>query len=145
VNIEIWHILVFLGIVSFAIEIFTIGFVAGSVGIGFFFAAILNYLGAAIEWQIILFSIGVILTYFVIKPLFNKVGYGEKIDTNQDALINKTGRVTQEINPELNTGRVSIDGDDWKAISKNGDIVALNKNVKVVGINSIVLIVEPIN
>lgn len=143
---EEWHILVTIGIVAFIFEIFTAGFISGSIGVGLLFAAIGNYLGLETKWQILLFAFGVALTYFLIRPIITKYGYRKnKVKTNQDALIGKTGKVTQEINPSKNTGRVSIDGDDWKATNKNNEIIKIGTTVKVVVIDSIILIVEPLN
>jgi membrane protein implicated in regulation of membrane protease activity len=142
---EAWHILVTLGIIAFIIEIFTAGFISGSVGIGFLFSAIGNYFGLETKWQILLFAFGVAITYFLIRPVVNKYGYRNKIRTNTDALIDKKGTVSEEINPTKNTGRVSIDGDDWKASTKKSEIIEVGTTVKVVAIESIVLFVEPIN
>ena len=143
---EVWQILVTIGIVAFIVEIFTSGFISGSVGIGFLFSAVGNYSGLDTTWQILLFALGVALTYFLIRPVILKYGYRKSnIKTNRDALLDKKGIVTQEINSEKNTGRVSIDGDDWKARSENDEIIKQGTTVKVVSIDSIVLIVKPLN
>jgi membrane protein implicated in regulation of membrane protease activity len=142
---EEWHILITIGIVAFIVEIFTAGFISGSIGIGLLFAAAGNYLGLETKWQILLFAFGVALTYFLIRPIITKYGYRKnKVKTNQDALIDKTGRVIQEINPFENTGRVKIDGDDWKASTKKSEIIKVGTTVKVVSIDSIILFVEPL-
>lgn len=143
---EAWSILVTIGIIAFIAEIFTASFIAGSVGIGFFFAALGNYIGLETKWQILLFALGVALTYFLIRPIIIKYGYGKNdAKTNRDALIGKRGKVTEEINPIKNTGRVSVDGDDWKAITKNNDIIEVGKIVTITEIDSIILLVEPLN
>jgi len=142
---EEWHILVTIGIAAFIIEIFTAGFISGSIGIGLLFAAAGNYLGLEAKWQILLFAFGLALTYFLIRPIITKYGYREnKAKTNIDALIDKTGSVTQEINHFENTGRVKIDGDDWKASAKNNEIIKVGTTVKVVAIDSIILFVKPL-
>ena len=143
---EVWHILVTIGIVAFIVEIFTAGFISGSIGIGLLFAAIGNYFGLETKWQILIFALGVSLTYFLIRPILNKYGYRKnKIKTNQDALVSKYGIVTQEINGTKNTGRVTIDGDDWKAETKRSEIIQVGTTVKVVAFDSIILFVEPLN
>jgi membrane protein implicated in regulation of membrane protease activity len=141
---EIWHILVILGIIAFIAEIFTSGFIAGSIGIGFLFAAFGSFLGFGTFWLIIFFSFGILLTFFLIRPLMLKYGHKEKIKTNRDALFEKTGIITEDIDPSKNTGRVKIDGDDWKAESNNNEIIKKGTAVKVVAIESIILIVEPV-
>ncbi len=145
-KMETWHILISIGIIAFIAEIFTAGFIFGAVGIGLIFAAIGNYFALEIEWQILLFAFGVALTYFLIRPIMTKYGYGkDKVKTNQAALINKNGTVTEEIDPTNNKGRIKIDGDDWKAKSLNNEIIQVGTIVTVVDIESIVLIVKPLN
>ena len=143
---EGWHILIIIGIFAFIIEIFTAGFISGSIGIGLLFAAIGNYFGLETKWQILLFSLGIALTYFLIRPIITKYGFkNNNIKTNQSALIGKRGTVSQEINVIKNSGRITIDGDDWKAKTENNDIIKIGTIVKVVAIESIVLIVKPLN
>lgn len=143
---EEWHILVTIGIIAFIVEIFTAGFISGSIGIGFLFSAVGNYFGLETKWQILLFSFGVALTFFLIRPIITKYGYRKnRIKTNQDALIGKSGTATQEINNNQNTGRVSIDGDDWKAKTENNEIIKIGTTITVVTIDSIILIVKPLN
>ena len=140
------HILIIIGIIAFIVEIFTAGFISGSVGIGLLFAAAGNYIGLETKWQILLFAFGLALTFFLIRPIITKYGYRKnKIRTNQDALIDKKGMVTQEINNKLNTGRVTIDGDNWKAKTINNEIIKTGTTIKVVSVDSIILIVEPLN
>jgi len=143
---ETWHILIVIGIIAFIFEIFTAGFISASIGIGLMFAAAGNYLGIEIKWQILLFAFGVALTYLLIRPVILKYGYNkDKTKTNKEALLEKTGKVTQEVNTAKNTGRVSVDGDDWKAITKENIIIGVGQKVKIIEIDSIVLIVEPLN
>lgn len=142
---EVWHILITIAIIAFIIEIFTAGFISGSIGIGLLFAATGNYLNLETKWQILLFALGVALTYFLIRPIIIKFGYrNNMIKTNQDALIDKFGIVTQDIDSSKNIGRVSIDGDDWKASTKNSEIIKAGTTVKVISIDSVILFVEPL-
>lgn len=142
---ETWHILITIGIIAFIAEIFTAGFISGSIGIGLIFAAIGNYFGLEIKWQISLFAFGVTLTYFLIRPIITKFGYRkDDVKTNQDALINKNGTVSEEINHFKNSGRIKIDGDDWKAKAFDNEIIQIGTIVTVVEIDSIVLIVKPL-
>jgi membrane protein implicated in regulation of membrane protease activity len=142
---EIWHILITLAIIAFIAEIFTIGFISASIGIGFLFAAFGNYIGLETKWQILLFSLGLLLTYFLIRPIMLKISYRENdIRTNRDAMLGKTALVSEKISSNENTGRINLDGDNWKAQSKNGEEISEGTKVRVVAIESIVLIVEPL-
>jgi len=144
---EIYHILIIAAILAFVIELFTAYFFAASVGIGFLLASVGNYFDATTEWQIYIFSLGVIISFFGIRPFFNKVAYNsDDKKTNQHAMIGKTAVVIEEINKEIGTGLVKLDGDIWKAKTIEADtIIKLDKQVEIVNINSIVLTVKLIN
>ena len=144
---EIYHILIIAAILAFAIEMFTASFFAASVGIGFLLAAIGNYFDATTEWQIYIFTFGVIISFFGIRPFFNKIAYNsDDKKTNQHAMIGKSAIVVEEINEKHGTGLVKLDGDTWKAKTIEADtIIELDKQVEIVNINSIVLTVKLIN
>ncbi|MBN2669091.1 MAG: NfeD family protein [Bacteroidales bacterium] len=142
-NIEVWHYLVAGAFVALIIEIFTISFVAGSVGVGLLLAALANYLGFAIQWQIVWFAVGVGVTFFTIRAIMEKFVFKKNgVKTNQDALIGKTARVSEEIDPARGSGRVKIDGDDWKAETENDEIIGFGQLVEITDVRSIILIVK---
>jgi membrane protein implicated in regulation of membrane protease activity len=74
--------------------------------------------------------------------LYKKGGSEDKIKTNTDALINRDAKVVEEINPDKNTGRVSIDGDLWRAKSSSGELIEQNKQVIVISIESTIVTVK---
>ena len=141
---ETWHILVTLGILAILIEIFTISFFFASIGIGFFFSSIANYLGLEIEYQILSFSIGIITTYFLIRPILHKYAYNEAYDLkmNGDALIGQIVEVVEDIDSKNNKGRVKIGGESWKAVSSNGDKINKGTKVEIINRESITLFVK---
>lgn len=134
-------------ILLFAIEMFTASFFAASAGIGFLLAAIGNYFDATTEWQIYIFSFGVIFSFFGVRPLFNKIAYNsDDKKINQHAMIGRVAVVVEEINDEIRTGLVKLDGDTWKAKAVEEDsIIEVNSKVEILNINSIVLTVKLIN
>lgn len=144
-SIEVWHYLVAFAFLAFIVEIFTIGFIAGSVGIGLLFASVGSYLGLSTEIQFLLFSGGLGVSFFTIKPIMEKLIYNKDAEkTNKDAMIGKQGQVVENIDSQKGTGRVKIDGDNWKAKAKNGVSIEEGKMVEIVEIDSIVLIVKEI-
>ena len=64
--------------------------------------------------------------------------------SNADALMGREGRVSQDIAAGAH-GRVAIDGDDWKAVSADGQPIAKGTAVRVVDRDSIILTVQPIS
>ena len=61
--------------------------------------------------------------------------------SNADALIGRTGIVSQEIAAD-GYGRVAIDGDDWKAVSSDKAKIEKGAKVVVVGRESIIITVQ---
>ena len=146
-EIQLWHILITLGIFSFIIEIFIPSFIAGSLGIGFFTAALGSYLNLEIKWIILMFSVGVLISFFGIRPLMIRYAYGKNINrikTNYEGLIGKKGRVIEEIINLTETGLVKINGDTWKAESFDGQKILKDSYVIVESLKSTVLIVKQI-
>lgn len=143
---QIWHIWLITGVVFFIIEIFTPSFILGSLGIGCALAAVSAYLDGTYTWQIIFFIIGALISFFTVRPLMTKYAYksAAKIKTNVDNLIGQYGRVSETINPVDGTGRVALDGDDWKAVSENNEVIEKGTKVEITNRESIVITVKPL-
>ena len=141
---EYYHILVIIGIVFLVIEIFTITFFFASVSVGLFLAAIVNYLDFTTVNQVYVFSIGVIVTFFAVRPLFNKIAYNtDEKRTNKDSMIGQIAIVTKEVGTDNNPGLVKINGEIWKAISKS-ELIKNETRVIIEEIDSIILSVKEI-
>jgi len=141
--IEIWHIWIIAALLLFIVEIFTTGFAVACFSVGALFASV----AAAFDWdlkiQLLAFAVGTLLAFIFIRPIMLKFFQGKNArQTNADALINKTGRVVETIDNKAGTGRVVINGDNWKAISSNNEIINEGKIVTVLEINSIILTVK---
>ena len=108
-------------------------------------ASIFAYLGFDIDVQFMAFAISTLISLFLIRPLLYKKGVQEdKIKTNTDALIGRTGKVLETIENINNKGRVMIDGDQWKASSHNNEIIQANTQVEVISIDSTIITVKKI-
>tara|TARA_B110000977_G_C10959029_1_gene447770 strand:- start:25 stop:465 length:441 start_codon:yes stop_codon:yes gene_type:complete len=140
-----WHWWMYAAIVLFIIELFTPGFIVACLGIGSVLAALLAYLGFDLDVQLITFAATTLLSLFIIRPiLYNKNGAVDKIKTNDEALINRKATVTEEINSTINSGRVSIDGDLWRAESNTNEIIDVHTQVQVTSIKSTIVTVKKI-
>ena len=134
-----------IGIVGFIVEIFTPGFFAASIGIGAFFAAVAAMFTDVVEYQMIAMAAGSLLAFLTIRPIWTRyLARTKDVKTNADALIGKVGVVSEDINAQSNTGRVAIDGDDWKATSDDGLDIEAGSHVEVVKRDSIILTVKSI-
>jgi len=141
---EIWHIWLILTILFFIAEIFIPSFVVFNFGVGSIFATLGAGIGLSLHWQVLIFSIFTLASFFVVRPALKKWAYrrSDQVKTNYDALIGRRAIVTESIDLTKNTGRVKIDGDSWLARSSSGAPIEVNQLVQVTKVDSIVLEVE---
>ncbi|MBR6187544.1 MAG: NfeD family protein [Prevotella sp.] len=117
---------------DFFIICFSIGAVAAVIG-----AAV----GLSIYWQVGLFVLFSLLAIFTVRPFALRWLHKNEPNraTNADALLGRTGRVTEAISVG-NNGYVQIDGDLWKAVSDSN--IPVGTTVRVVGRESTIITVE---
>lgn len=94
--------------------------------------------------QIIVFAIVSLVTLIVTRPLVKKITKMKKSPTNSDRNIGKTGVVKIEINNELGTGQVNINGSIWSAKSEKNLVIKEGARVLVNDIKGVKLIVSPV-
>ena len=145
-DVEPWHIWIIITILLFIVEIFAPTFLAACLGIGCLLSGLFSYFDFGVRVQLVAFSIGTLGSFFGVRPFMLKYVHSrsQKVRTNVDALIGKVGRVSVPIDNCKNEGRVSIDGDDWKAESVNDIIINAGEKVEIVSINSTIMTVKPI-
>lgn len=145
-EIDAWHIWIIFAVLLFIAEIFTPTFLMACLALGCIAAGISSYLDYGIKIQLLSFSIGTLLGFFGVRPFMLRYAYrnSSKIKTNIDALVGKVGRVTITINSNQNQGRVTVEGDDWRAESENNEIINERERVVVLKIDSTILIVKPL-
>lgn len=140
-----WHWWMYIAVLFFIIEVFTPGFIVACLGLGSLVAAITAYMGYNMDAQFISFSVSTLISLFLIRPLLYKKGEEQdKIKTNTEALIGRVGSVSETIVNSSKSGRVLIDGDQWKALSYNNQIIELNAQVEVISIDSTIITVKKI-
>ncbi len=144
---ELWHIWLIIALISFIMEIFIPSFVLFNFGIGAVLGSFAAGLNLSLEWQIVFFSAGTLLSFFLIRPAMKKYAYrrSDGFKTNIDAMVGRQATVTEEISNENNRGRVSLDGDIWQARSQSNEVIPAGTPVEIVQLNSIILIVKKIN
>lgn len=142
---EIWHYWFIAAFLFLLLEIFIPGFIVGSIGLGCLLAALGAFIHLPLWFNIILFIAGFFVGITMLKPMLKKFEQKSAIKFNAEGLIGKKGKVIEQINPTKNTGCVRIDGDDWKAVSQNDEIIEAGSAVEVTAIESIVLTVRTLN
>lgn len=111
--------------------------------IGAVFALGSAVIGAPLWLDITLWiAVSLLCLAFVRPPLLKKL-HGDLPDkkSNADALIGRTGTVTENI-VAGGYGYVRIDGDEWRSVAKEGNTFAKGETVTVVGRDSIILTVD---
>lgn len=141
---EVWHIWAIIALVFVIIEIFTAGFAVLCLAFGAAAASVAAACQASFTWQIVWFSAVTLAAFVLVRPLllkaFKRGRHGR--ESGVDALVGRQAMVTERISPADNTGRVAIDGDDWKAVSEDGHEIDKGEKVTVSGVESVVLKVK---
>ena len=142
---EIYQIWLLIAAVFVVIEIFTSGFAVACFSVGCVFGSILAACDLSLTWQVVAFAVGTFLAFVFIRPIVMK--YLDKktndtgVKTNMDNIIGKIAVVTEKIE-ENGYGRVKIDGDDWKAKTKDGSAAEVGAKVEIESFESIILTVK---
>lgn len=131
-------------IVLVIIEICTAGFGALCFAIGAAFSALVSGLGGNLTWQIVVFVVVSLLTFIFLRPVVMRFldKKSKDVKTNAEAIIGRKGVVSERIDAAQHTGRVAIDGDDWKAVSEDGSVIEKGADVEIIKLESIVVTVK---
>lgn len=139
---NVWQIWTIIAILCLILELSSGDFFIICFSIGAVFAAIASGIGLNIYWQLTFFALFTLISIFTVRPLALKYLHKkEDRPSNADALIGREGTVSESIE-ENGYGRVAIDGDDWKALSHDGNRIEKGAKVKVLSRESIIITVE---
>jgi membrane protein implicated in regulation of membrane protease activity len=143
-NMQAYQIWLIAAILLLIFEICSATFGAICFAIGAGFSALAAGLGANITWQIVIFAVVSLLTFIFLRPVVMRFldRRSKDVKTNADAIIGRKGVVSERIDAEQHTGRVAIDGDDWKAVSEDGSVIEKGATVEIVKLDSIIVTVK---
>ncbi|MBQ6305345.1 MAG: NfeD family protein [Bacteroidales bacterium] len=132
-------------IVLVIVEICTAGFGALCFALGAAFSALISGLGGSFTWQILVFVVVSLLTFIFLRPVVVRFldKKSKDVKTNAEAIIGRKGIVSERIDASQHTGRVAIDGDDWKAVSEDGSVIEKGTDVEIIKLDSIIVTVKP--
>ena len=138
---NMWQVWAVIAVVCLILELSSGDFFIICFSIGAVFALISAVLGLSIYWQILVFAVFSLLSVIFVRPVALRWLHKNEPNraTNADALIGRTGRVTEAIAKGGN-GYVQIDGDQWKAVS-TGDDIAVGTTVRVIDRQSTIVTV----
>jgi membrane protein implicated in regulation of membrane protease activity len=138
---NMWQVWAVVAVICLILELSSGDFFIICFSIGAVFALISAVLGLSIYWQIFIFAIFSLLSVIFVRPVALRWLHKNEPNkpTNADALIGRTGRVTEAITKGGN-GYVQIDGDLWKAVSQTD--IHVGTTVRVIGRESTIITVE---
>ena len=140
-----WQAWLVAALLLFVAEMFAPGFWLACVAIGCLAAAAVGLLPlVGLPIQVVTFAATTVLSFIGVRPLllrhFSAGGHG--IRTNVDALIGKTGIVTERIDPGTRSGRVLVDGEDWRGASLDEAAIESGTRITVVQVDGNTLLVD---
>lgn len=138
-----WWMWLLVALLFGIVEILTITFVFIMFAIGALAAALVGFFGGSMLAQILVFIVVSVLLLFVMRPLMKGriQRSGEDVRTNADALIGKSGYVTELVGDR--DGRIQFSGGEWSARS-TGEQIPVGTQVEVVSIEGATAIVRPL-
>jgi membrane protein implicated in regulation of membrane protease activity len=141
---EIYQYWLIAAIVLVIVEICTAAFGSICFAVGAGFSALVAGLGGSFVWQIIVFAAVSLLTFIFLRPMAIRWldSKSKDVKTNVDALIGRKGIVSERIDATQHTGRVAVDGDDWKAVSLDNAVIDKGASVEIVNRDSLILTVK---
>lgn len=142
---EVWHVWMIIALLLVVVEVFTSGFAVLCFSIGAVAAAVMSATDCELKWQILVFAVFSALAFVLVRPLLLKAFARNKVSEFKcgvEALVGRTATVTEAIDGSRNQGRVAVDGDDWKAVTEDGSVVAVGEKVEILRVDSIVLTVR---
>lgn len=143
---EPWAIWTIVGLILVALEIVTPAFLMGALAVAAFVTALFAALGLSLTWQLVIFAAAAIITLAALRPVVLKYfsrGTSEDVDPLA-RMVGKSGRVQVGIDNKQGVGRVAAKGSTWAARSEDGEPIAADTPVRIVAVDGLTLIVEPV-
>lgn len=139
-----WIAWFLIGVLLVIGEAFTPGFVLASLGLAALVAAAAAAMGATLTQQVGAFAAATFVVYFAFRRVFEAVFHPSRrrLATGVEALIGREGRVTATVAGGPGGGRVAVGGDDWRAISEDGQPIEEGDTVVVTAITGATLTVR---
>jgi membrane protein implicated in regulation of membrane protease activity len=138
---HMWQVWAIIAVLCLILELSSGDFFIICFSIGAVFAVIGAAVGLNAYWQLATFALFSLLSVLFVRPL--ALRYLHKNDPNKpsnaDALLGRTGRVTEAIKSG-SSGYIQIDGDLWKAVSQTD--IPVGSTVRVIGRESTIVTVE---
>ena len=127
-------------VILLVIEAVTINLVTIWFGIGALCAMVVSIFVDSFFISFAVFVVASFRLLMITKPMCKKII--KKVPTNVDRLIGQTALVTQEIDPVLGAGQVSVKGVVWSAKTEGDQKIVKDTIVEVTEISGVKLVVK---
>ncbi|MDE5763608.1 MAG: NfeD family protein [Ruminococcus sp.] len=139
-EIIVWAVLT---VVFIVVEIFTIQLVSLWLAAGALTTLICTVLlDIPLVVQSGIFAVSSAVFVILSLPLIRKRMNIKHTATNCELDIGKSAIVIEEINPDCNSGRVTLNGVDWSAVSENGSPIGSGSIVTITQVKGAKLVVR---
>ena len=142
---HLWQMWAVVAVVCLILELMAGDFFIICFSIGAVFAAIAAAFGLGFYSQLVAFAVFTLISLFWVRPFakrYLRKGEDRRV-SNADALPGRQGRVVETVEAD-GFGRVQIDGDVWKAVTKESADIPEGSNVRVIDRESTIITVETI-
>lgn len=144
-HMEDWLIWFLAAIALLVAEMFTAGFWVACLAVGAAVAGLVALVpGLGIVTQGIAFALSSLASMAGLRPRlmhYFQLGPGSDLRTGVDALLGKTGIVTERIVPG-GAGRVKVEGEDWRGASSDATVLEPGTPVTIIQVDGTTLVVE---
>ncbi len=144
-NIEIpWMAIVWLGtaVLMGLVEAATFNFVAIWFAVGAVAAIIPASFRLPLPVQLAIFTLVSVLSLIFTRPFVHSFIKTKRTRTNADSLVGRIGVVLVPLTGEDAVGRVTVGGQDWAAVSEDGQPIDEGEKVLIKDIVGVRLVVE---
>lgn len=143
---KMWIFWLILTVGLIIVEMCTVNVTTVWFAIGAFAAMLISFLPNSLLWiQAVIFVSVSTLMLILARKFFLKHLKKDHVPTNVDAIIGKAAIVTEDIDNDLGTGRVLVEGLLWSARSVDGEMIKADEKVEVLSIQGVKLIVKKLN
>ncbi len=140
---NLWLLWILASVVFLILELTSGDFFFMSFAFGAVAATITSALGTGFVAQLMVWMIFSLAFLIWVRPIALKYFHkaDKNIKTNIDALIGRVGTVEQAVEPGK-SGYVAVDGDSWRAVSRETGTISVGEKVKIVSRKSLIVTVE---
>jgi membrane protein implicated in regulation of membrane protease activity len=143
--VSAWQLWLVGAVILLVTEMFVpTGFFFTSVAIGALAAMVISLLPVGLTIQILALAAGTLLSAVAIRPflLARLKLRGGELRTNVDALIGKSGIVTERLDPMTGKGRVLVGGEDWRGATIDNTALEPGTRIMVIKVDGTTLQVD---